>query len=94
MCLTKNLKGSGLYKIYCNVSTDAPIIGSVIGSVADMAETISAITVIGINALGTDIAVDSLRGKYECQFAAMKSLFAHYNQIESLSTLFYKSARL
>ena len=39
------------------MSRDAPIIGSVIGLVADMA--ISTILVIGTNALGTNIAADS-----------------------------------
>ena len=39
---------------------DAPIIGLVIGLVADMA--ISTVSVIGRNALRTDISIDSLYG--------------------------------
>ena len=69
-------------------SRDVPIIGSVIRLVADMA--IFTILVIGTNALRTDIATDSLHGKYEY----LKSLFARYKQIESLSILFHLNAKL
>ena len=51
---------------FCSkTSRDVPIIGSVIRSAADVA--ISTISVIGRNALRTDIATNSLHGKYEYQ---------------------------
>ena len=62
-----------------------------IGLAADMA--ISTISVIGTNALRTDITTNSLHDKYEYQQSIEKP-FAHYKQIESLSILFHQNAKL
>ena len=69
------------------VSRDVPVIGSA----ANMA--ISTISVISTNALRTDIATDSLHGKYEYQQSNEKP-FAHYKRIESLSVLLHKNDKL
>ena len=67
---------------------DVLIIGSVIGSAADMA--ISTISVIGTNALRTDIATDNLHGKYKYQQSNEKPFCSLQTNRTSLYTISLK----